>query len=148
MKLKMNWGTGILLFILAFMAVFTSLLIRSFGDEYDHELVTENYYEKELIYQDQYDKAERLKKTGQRIGVNQTDDAILLDFSKFKQSTGTVFFYRPSQESMDRTMQIAVDSNHVMSVPRSELSSGNYDLQIDFESEGVTYFQSTPITVR
>ena len=52
--MKLNWGTGIAAFYLLFMVVLLSFVIKS--RSYDHSLVTTNYYEQDLKYQQQYDK--------------------------------------------------------------------------------------------
>lgn len=148
MKLKINWGTGILLFIIAFMIAFTTLLVKSFDEEYDHELVTENYYEKELVFQGQYDKEERLKRTGHSIGVTQLDTALSLDFQHFPDAEGEVVFYRASKMALDRTFGIRLDSNDQLVIPRSQFEQGNYELQIKFSEGDSAYYQAQSISIR
>ena len=48
----MDWGKGILLTIIAFVAFIMTLVVISVKQD-DIHLVTENYYEKEIKYQDQ-----------------------------------------------------------------------------------------------
>ena len=47
--MKFNWGTGIVLAILAFVGFIMYFFIITLTDKkYDHQLVTEKYYEKKL----------------------------------------------------------------------------------------------------
>jgi hypothetical protein len=50
--MKLNWGTSIVLVIGAFMAFILYFVISiSSNKKYNYDLVSEKYYEKELIYQ-------------------------------------------------------------------------------------------------
>ena len=57
----MDWGKGILLTIIAFVGFIMTLVVISVRQD-DIHLVAENYYEKEIKYQDQI---EREKSAGQ-----------------------------------------------------------------------------------
>ena len=55
--MKFNWGTGIVLAILAFVGFIMYFFIITLTDKkYDHQLVTEKYYEKELEFQGNIEK--------------------------------------------------------------------------------------------
>ena len=51
----MDWGKGILLAIIGFIVIIMTMVVISVRME-GIELVTENYYEAEINYQDQIDK--------------------------------------------------------------------------------------------
>ena len=54
--MKLSWGTGILLAILAFVGFIMYFFVITLVDkQYDHELVTENYYAQELDFQKDID---------------------------------------------------------------------------------------------
>lgn len=62
MRIKWNWGTGILIGIIAFMAFIIGLVYFSVQQNFD--LVERDYYPKALEYQQQIDKEENARKTG------------------------------------------------------------------------------------
>ena len=55
--MKINWGTGIFIFYSLFVGALVFQLVKSF--QYDNSLVVENYYEKDLNYQEQYNKIQK-----------------------------------------------------------------------------------------
>ncbi|MCK5400025.1 MAG: FixH family protein, partial [Flavobacteriaceae bacterium] len=50
--MKMNWGTGIVIAFIGFIAFIMFFVITmSTNKKYEHDLVTEDYYKEELEYQ-------------------------------------------------------------------------------------------------
>ncbi|NOQ92040.1 MAG: cytochrome C oxidase Cbb3, partial [Flavobacteriaceae bacterium] len=47
MKIKINWGTGIVIAMLMFMTFILTFVYKSLTQEYTHELVSEDYYKDE-----------------------------------------------------------------------------------------------------
>ena len=54
--MKINWGTGIVLAFIGFITFILYFVFRmSTDDRANHDLVTEEYYKKELSYQQEID---------------------------------------------------------------------------------------------
>ena len=54
MKIKINWGTGIVIAIVSFMSFIIFLVVSmTTNQEFNHDLVVEEYYKQELSFQDQ-----------------------------------------------------------------------------------------------
>ena len=54
--MKINWGTGIVIGMVLFISFIMFMVITMITDEnYDHEMVTESYYEKGMVYQQEID---------------------------------------------------------------------------------------------
>ena len=54
--MKINWGTGIVLAFVAFISFIMYFVVQmNMEDRADHELVTKDYYKKELAYQKEID---------------------------------------------------------------------------------------------
>ena len=60
MKLKLSWGTGIVISFVVFMSSTLAVVIYLMNQDVD--LVTRDYYKKELAYQDQIERIERTNK--------------------------------------------------------------------------------------
>lgn len=57
MGMKINWGTAIVLAFIAFIGFIVTLVVQmTTNEKYDYDMVTEEYYKKELTFQDQLDK--------------------------------------------------------------------------------------------
>ena len=67
--MKINWGTGIVLAFIGFIAFIMYFVISmNINKDYQHDLVTDDYYKEELEYQNDIDKEENannLEKTYQ-----------------------------------------------------------------------------------
>ena len=77
MKLRFTWGTGIFLAMLAFMIFILSFVYKSIAmDEYQHELVSEDYYKEELHYQEEIDKLNNSNSLSQNIELVNSKEGI------------------------------------------------------------------------
>ena len=103
--MKLNWGTGIVIAFIAFIGFIMYFVINmNTNDKYDHDLVTEDYYAQELIYQQEIDAEKNLQLLSQEIKGRKTNEGWLLEFPQEIESEkieGTVFLYRPSNEHLD-----------------------------------------------
>ena len=54
--MRFTWGHAAIAIPVTIVVVFTTVLIISMSDEHKTELVTEDYYAKELAYQDEIDQ--------------------------------------------------------------------------------------------
>lgn len=132
----LNWGTGIAIFYIAFMAVMIGFVIKS--KQYDHSLVVDNYYEEDLAYQSQFDKISNQQTKG-NLQFVQKEDFIELAFAK--KGEGTLLFYRPSDKSLDFELPIQMDSKNQMKVPTKNLKSGRWQLKCNWGSGGNEFYK-------
>lgn len=149
MKFKITWPIGIVMAILLFMGYILSFVYKAMvSPEYDHHLVTEDYYQKELKYQGEIDKQKRALKLTEDIAISKNEKGLLIIFPKQFQSekiTGTIEFLRLSDEKADLILPIII-KNHQLLVEDKKLIKGKYRLIIDWEAEGKTYMFKEEIT--
>ena len=77
-KIKWNWGTGILLSIIIFMAILIGLVYVFMNQDVD--LVTKDYYSKELKYQDRINKINNTSELGKDVGILLQNNFVKLTF--------------------------------------------------------------------
>ncbi len=110
MKIKWNWGTGIVIAMVLFMAFILQFVYRaSMVAKYEHSLVSEDYYKDEIHYQEEIDKVNKGNALKENISVIQNEDGLLIRFPKeFEASSlsGTVYFQRLSNEKLDFSKDI------------------------------------------
>ncbi len=97
MKMKFNWGTGIFIVITMFILAVVAFLI--YTSNLDIKLVEDNYYDKELAYQDRIDKLNNTASLPWKINVEQEPGIIIIQFPILKPPVapeGTLLLYRPS----------------------------------------------------
>jgi len=130
-----NWGHGIALFYICFVAVVVTALIASFG--VDRSLVVDDYYAKDLAYQEQYDKITN-SMSSDNVNVNVLDNQVELQFKNSNGISGEVQFYRASDKAQDFSKDIT--GSHVI-IPTSTLSRGKWSLKIDWTEEGQSFYK-------
>lgn len=142
MKFKFTWPMGIVLSILLFMGYILSFVYKAMvSPEYDHHLVTEDYYQKELNYQNEIDKQKKSLKLKENITVSTNEKGLVILFPKEFDSqkiTGVLQLVRLSNEKADVTLPIIV-KNHQLIVENEKLIKGKYKLIIDWEVNGEGY---------
>src|SRR5690606_40202115 len=92
--MKFNWGTGLVIAIVAFMAFILQYVIRVQTDnKFENELVTESYYEKELEVNTNTRHHDNLQELGNQFSIKVVNDGVVVQFPKnfdYKNITGKV----------------------------------------------------------
>ncbi len=140
--MKINWGTGIVLAFIGFISFIMYFVISmNVDDKYDHDLVTEEYYQEELAYQESIEKIKNSKSLTDNINWKRTEKGLEMTFPKNlfpEEITGNVFLYRPSNKQLDFETEISL-SNHHLLIPDKRLLDGRWNIKIDWQYKGKTY---------
>jgi len=136
MKIKINWGTAMVIAMVLFMAFILQFVYRSIAlDKYEHQLVSEDYYKDELYYQQEIDKMNNASKLIQNVKVDRVGEGMLVSFPDemtFTEITGNVYFQRPSDERLDFQKEISL-SDHIMLIKDDKLINGKWKVKIDWK---------------
>lgn len=142
MKIKINWGTGIVIAMVLFMIFILQFVYRvTFMDKYDHHLVSDDYYRDELHFQEEIDKEENAKTLDQNLVIESTQNGIELIFPENmedEQIEGTAYFKRLSNDKLDFKKEIRVQ-NHRFTIPKDNLVEGKWEVKIDWKYKGKEY---------
>ncbi|MCB0458727.1 MAG: FixH family protein, partial [Flavobacteriaceae bacterium] len=88
MKIKLNWGGAIVIVMALFMIFILQYVYRTITmDEYDHHLVSEDYYKDELFYQKEIDKIKNANELPQNLKVENTTEGLTLIFPESMEPT-------------------------------------------------------------
>jgi len=140
--MKINWGTSIVIAFVLFISFIMYFVINmNVNEKYDHDLVTEDYYEEELLHQNEIDKVDNVKELTENVKWKKTDDGILISFPKnldYKNITGKVFLYRPSNKKLDFEINISL-SDYYLLIPKNRLLDGRWNIKVDWEYDGKSY---------
>ena len=147
--MKFNWGTGIVLAFIAFIIFILYFVALSFRDPAsNHDLVTEDYYQKELSYQEDIDAAGNLKKSGGGMRMEIAKEDLLIHFPEYMDPAkiqGTVSLYRPSNKQLDFKTPIQLSERQLL-IPKSRLLDGRWDIRIEWTYEGKPYLYQNKLT--
>ena len=142
MKIKINWGTAMVIVMVLFMVFILQFLYRSIAiDKYEHHLVSEDYYKDELYYQNEIDKVNNASKLVQNVKAVRVKEGILVTFPDDMDETkitGKIYLQRPSDKRLDFVKEIEL-SNHEMLIREDKLINGKWNLKIDWVHNGHEY---------
>ncbi|GAL66596.1 FixH family protein [Jejuia pallidilutea] len=140
--MKINWGTGIVLAFIGFIAFIMYFIISmNVNDKYDHDLVSDDYYGDELKYQADIDKLKNAKALTTNISYERTVEGLKINFPQdidYKEITGKMFLYRPSNKQLDFETAISL-SNPYLLIPDKRLVDGRWNIKIDWQYKGKSY---------
>ena len=141
-KMKLNWGTGIVIAIIAFIGFIMYFVITMTTNKaYNHDLVSEKYYQKELEFQKSIDATKNVKELKEKIQILKIEEGLKVVFpSEFtpKDIKGKVFLYRPSNKQLDFEMPISLSNTYLL-VPENRLLGGRWNIVIDFTYQNKDY---------
>ncbi|CAM1333797.1 FixH family protein [Tenacibaculum aestuariivivum] len=140
--MKLNWGTGIVIAIITFMSFILYFVVSmSTGKNFNHDLVTENYYQKELEFQGNIDATRNAKELTENIKVIKVLEGLKIYFpTEFnpKDIRGKVFLYRPSNKQLDFEIPISI-SNKYLLVPEKRLLDGRWNIIVSWNYKNTAY---------
>lgn len=146
--MKINWGMGIVLAFVAFISFILYFVVLASTDrKAEHDLVTANYYEKELEFQQDIEATQRADRPENRVQVSQGKEGIRFHFPARVRTppvTGTVEAYRPSDIGMDFEVPFELDQGDLL-IPDSLLARGRWDFTVRWESNGVRYMRKEAV---
>ncbi|UNY99181.1 FixH family protein [Zhouia spongiae] len=147
--MKFNWGTGIVIAFALFIAFIMYMVITMSTDKkYDHDLVTDEYYKKELSFQDKLDKEQQTLNAGYDISIKKNEKGLLISFPgqiNDSEITGKVFLYRPSNKQLDFEIPFST-SNHLLLIPDNRLLDGRWNIEVDWKYNDSSYLNKKEIT--
>lgn len=146
--MKINWGTGIVIAFGLFMAFILSFVYKvQSNQEYDNELVTEEYYKKEASVQVDIEKKFNANALKNLVVIKKVDEGIKVEFpSNFDYSKikGKVSLYRPSSQKLDFEINISLSSPYLL-IPKSNLTGGLWDISVDWNYNETDYLNKETI---
>ncbi|MBN7812358.1 FixH family protein [Algoriphagus sp. H41] len=141
----MDWGKGILLTIIGFVAFMMTLVVISVKQD-DIHLVTENYYEKEIKYQDQIDRESATAALDREVLVfDAQSKVILLDLPV--GARGSLQLFRPSDARLDQEVAVDVTEAGGTKVSLDQLKGGYWRAQLTWTEGGVEFYQEKKINL-
>lgn len=133
MKIRISWPAGIIIAITSFVIFILSFVYKvTFLPEYDHHLVSEDYYKDELNYQQEIDKQNKGIELKENITLVKTSKGLSINFpAEFDPTkiTGTISFQRLSNGKIDFEFPIQLETSNFI-VKDENLVAGRWDVKI------------------
>jgi len=148
MKIKINWGTGIVIALVVMiggMIYLVSIAVRQ-----DYDLVDKEYYQKSVNYQQHIEEVKNTEALAEKIKFDQSADTLKMmfpDLGNIPEYSGEIHFYSPVEEKRDETMTLKLNGNFSQSIGLRSLKSGRYTVKINWSANKVSYYQEEEISV-
>lgn len=141
----MNWGTK--LGIGASIYVIGILAFVAFSTTQQINLVSKDYYPKEVEYQKQIDKIKNAKALIEDVLIIQENGKIQIQFPTVmhNQVKGEIIFYRPANYQSDIKCDIEIDETGFQELSTNQLLKGMYTIKIDWEHNNKGYYKEESI---
>ncbi len=139
---KFTWGHGVVIALLAFMAFILSMMFLFPNGQKNSEMVTDNYYEEELKYQDVIDAKKRADNLEEKPVYSQDKSGIKITFPKdYDNSNTTVKFVlnRTDDQNLDIHKSVQLDAGKSFLIPAQVLKMGNYTLRLNWTKDKTDY---------
>jgi FixH. len=139
---NLSWGHGVVIALFAFIAFILSMLFLFPNGQKNSEMVTENYYEEELQYQDVIDAKKRADNLQEKPVYSQSASGIKITFPKdYNNSNTTVKFVlnRTDDQNLDIKKTVQLDDSQSFLIPGQILKVGNYTLRLMWTKDKTDY---------
>ncbi|HRO41591.1 MAG TPA: FixH family protein [Flavipsychrobacter sp.] len=145
--MKISWGTRVAVLYGGFVVLMVTLVTLAMKQ--DFQLVSKDYYQKEIQYQEVIDAGKNQATLSAPVVFKANSEAVTIalpeEFAE-KIVTGNVEFYAPVDAKFDAKFALQLESNS-MSIPRTSLHPTKYQVKINWEAEGKKYYQETTLNL-
>ena len=141
--MRLNWGWSIIIAFAVFVIFILAFVYRASQEKI--EFVTDNYYEKELKFQDQIDKEKNALLLKENIKINLLPQRQIINI-KYPESfdaakiSGTITFFKPDNSDFDFNVPVKSDGTHQQEISSSTMKRGRWTLQINWIAEKKPYY--------
>lgn len=145
--LNLSWGAKIAALYIGFVLLIITMVFMSMNQKID--LVSDDYYEKELAFQTKINEMNNANNLSEKITYTFASEGININFPsafKDKQVYGEIYLFRPSDASKDYKTKIRL-TNLKQVIASENISKGMYKMQISWSAENISYFIEEVIVV-
>ena len=145
-----TWPLGILAFYSTFVILLIGFLIFSTFNTID--LVTEDYYAKELDYQQQINRIKNTQEYGYKLTLahDKSLDAIIVQFPRnlnYSDIEGRIHLFRASNSNLDKSIPVRLSRSGVQIIPSKSLAYGNWRVKIFWQNKDGKFYSEGSLTL-
>lgn len=143
----MNWGTKIILGMIAFMLFIVGMVVYMFKINDDDALVEKDYYEKGINYDQEYDAQKNTLDDNLVPKIEITNTQIIIQLKEAADHY-KIKLLRPSAAKEDINQEGSpIGDHHMILIDRTKMSKGLWMLSLEWKSNGKPYLYKKDITL-
>jgi RPA family protein len=138
---NLNWGHGLAIALGCFMLFILFLIFVFPMGKQNADMISNNYYEEELQYQDIIDAKNNAAKLEKTPTYKVTNEGMLISFPEsIKVDDNTVNFvlFRTADSNLDVKKEVTLQHNLFL-IPKAVISSGSYTLKLKWKENKKPY---------
>jgi hypothetical protein len=140
----MNWGKGIVIVLGSFMIFILILAVTMMRQNVNLE--SDDYYKKEINYEQEITAMRNANKLDEKIKVQVTEDYVMIQVpQEGKYASIQVFLQRPDNNKLDKTFTF--NDTRSFLIEKSKLTKGVYNVEISYTLEGKMYLQKESLYI-
>jgi len=146
--MKFNWGTGILLTIIIFMAIMIGIIVFSMNQQVN--LVSPDYYPKGVNHEKHLEKQRNLANLSSKVSYTKSTDSLTIIFPdefRNKRVEGSVQFYFMTNFEKDIKKDIDLDTNQSQSFSLNQFENGRYLIKLNWFASEMAYYQEIDLNL-
>ena len=151
MKIKFNWGTGIVIAFGLFMTFILYFVVKvQSNSKYDNDLVVEEYYKHDARFGEEMQRTQNAQDLEQKPEIVLTKEGAEIRFPETfvpNKIKGNVSLYRPSNKKFDFEIPISISKSTLL-IPKKSLIGGRWDINMEWQYEGKAYLTKETIYIR
>jgi hypothetical protein len=144
----MNWGYKIVIVYCLFIAGILTMVYKCTQQNVD--LVSENYYDQEVKYQDQYNRMENSNLPENKLVINASLGLAEVQFPAAYVNSkvdGKVTFFRPDNKNLDFSVPVELTAG-VQKIQSDKLTKGYWKVQIYWNADGKPFYQESKVHIQ
>lgn len=139
---KFTWGHGVALALGLFIIFILSMIFYFTSTWKNSELITDDYYEAELAYQDVIDAKSLANGLPEKPQYSQDKMGIRITFPQEYNNLNTQFsidLHRAEDQKLDVIKEMDLDGRNSLFIPAAVLAKGNYVLRVHWTKADKKY---------
>ena len=140
--MKISWGHKIAFIYCSFAALVIFMVFKSM--QYPVDLVTENYYERTVNYEEQISKINNSGLPENKIQFNHKNSSLEILFPVEKKVKGEVKFFKPDNSQLD--FAINIDEGKIV-YDTSKLAKGKWRVQINWLADNMAVYNEKTLII-
>ncbi len=145
-----SWAWGVIAAYSGF-AVLTLVMV-GFAFSQRVDLVSDDYYQREMNHQQHIDRVTRTQQLPEgiewTIAQQEGDFLFTLPHEHFGDDLqGQIHFYRPDNSTLDRSHPIRLDAEGQQRITVAGLPAGHWRIQIQWQADGLGYFSERELSI-
>ena len=146
--MKISWGVGITITIIVFMLISFWLIYFSFSQNVN--LVSDDYYEAEVQFNDKMETIERTDQLSEKLTIEVRSgkiEYIFPNLDELSKINGNILLYRPSSGDKDFNIPILLDSTNKQIINTKDMISGLWKTKVEWQIDTTKYYNEKKLMV-